>query len=183
MRPKAIYFWFAAAFLWITTIPCFSNPWLFRPGLWKQTTITDGIIVHIPPGTSPELSARLRAMALPHAYTDERCLQRGQALFGNPIDPITEKIFECTEKTVYKGDDAELIQDECFLRPDPPPGLERLPRYLKTVRYVGRTAEAKGMVWGVDNVIKSSKTGPDSKTVMRWIGGKCGDARSSGNPH
>ena len=96
---------------------------------------------------------------------------------------MVQKIFKCTEKTVYKGDDAELIQDECFLRPDPLPGLERLPRYLKTVRYVGRTAEAKGMVWGVDNVIKNSKTGPDSKTVTRWIGGKCRDARSSGNPH
>jgi hypothetical protein len=183
MRPKAIYFWFTAAFLWITTTPCFSNPWLFRPGQWKETVITDGVIVHIPPGTSPDLSAKLRAMALPRAYSHQLCVRPGEAPIGPTIDPVGEKMYTCSEKTVYKDADVELVQDECEIRPNSIPGWDHLPPYLKTVRFVRRTGPSKGTVWGVDEVLKIASTNTNVKTVLRWIGRKCGDARSSGNPH
>jgi hypothetical protein len=158
-------------------VACYGAVWNWRPGLWRQVHTIEGVIVHIPPETAPELAARMRAMALPHAYSQQICLQRGKALIGPTITEDSEKFFTCTEKTVYKGDDAELIEDECFVRLDPLPGLEgHIPPYLKTVRFVGRSGASKGMVWGVDETMKMPTTKTNNTTVMRWVAAKCGSA-------
>jgi hypothetical protein len=164
-------------------INCYGEAWNWRPGLWSQVHTIEGVIVHIPTGIAPELAARLRAMALPHVYSEQICLQRGKALIGPTITADSEKIFTCTEKTVYKGSDAELIQDECFVRPDPLPGLEgHIPPYLKTVRYVARSGASKGMVWGVDETMKLPTIKTNDKLVLRWIAAKCGSAATAISP-
>jgi hypothetical protein len=158
-------------------IPCVANPWVFRPGLWKQTETWDGMIVHIPPGAPPDLSAKLRAMALPRIYISQFCLPAGRAPLANIIDPAGGKFFDCTEKTAYKDHDVELIQAECVSRPDSVLA-DQLPRYRKTVQYVGRTGPAKGMMWGVDEFVKSFHSIPDHKIVLRWKGRECGNGAS-----
>jgi hypothetical protein len=149
-----------------------SNNWSYRPGLWKETRIRDGIIVHVPLGASADLAAKLRAMALPHIQVDHYCLS-GNA---NPLkfffNVTAQPPGVCIEASSHKDSMAQIIQDECIL-----PGIVMPDRHAEMAsidRHVILTGPAKGMIDSVDAVVRVEGRSANQTMQLRWLGAECG---------
>ena len=152
-----------------------SNTWSYRPGLWKETRILDGTIVHVPPGTSADLAAKFRAMALPHTYVYQHCLTGNSNppyfVFNVPAQPPGV----CTETAPQKDSMAQIIKDECFL-----PGIIMPGQHGETAsidRHVISSGPAKGMIDSIDEVVRVEGRSAGQTTQLRWMGAECGTAR------
>jgi len=153
-----------------------SKQWAYRPGRWKQTDTIDGIIVHVPPGVSADMAAKLRAMALPHTYTHEYCLS-GQA---DPLKFVFNVTAQppgvCSETVAQKGSISQSIKDECVVSGTVMPDGHTLTASID--RHVNLTGTAKGLIDTVDAVIRVERRTAGQTTQLRWIANECGTARS-----
>ena len=153
--------------------PCSADQWVFRPGLWRAITTTDGLIVHIPPKASADMRAKLRAMALPKIFSHQARVRLGSKPGALFFDPEVQPPGICSEKRVYNGEDVELLENNCVTPHLLIAGLDVPSIAAKTTRYVSLNGTPKGMVWGIDSVVQHPKVRTNVRHTLRWIGSQC----------
>jgi hypothetical protein len=156
-----------------------SNTWSYRPGLWKETLILDGTIVHVPPGTSADLAARLRAMALQHIYVQQHCLIGSADPLKFIFNVTAQPPGVCTETVARKDSMVQSIQDECIL-----PGIVMPDHHTEITsidRHVILTGPAKGMINSIDAVDRVEGRSAGQTRQLRWLGAECGTAEKFPN--
>jgi hypothetical protein len=135
--------------------------------------------VHVPPGTSAENAAKLRAMALPHTYDREYCLSGDADPLKFVFNVTAQPSGVCTETIAQKDSISQSIKNECNV-----PGIVMPDHHALTAsidRHMNLTGTAKGLIDSVDAVIRVEGQSAAQTKQLRWVGTECRTARKGAN--